>query len=341
MGLWQATRRRVRRWRMRRRLGCGLLTVVVGLLAAIGGGGCAPDPGDSVADLRIMVPNPPGSGYDITARTVASALDDAGIAPGVEVFHLPGAGGLVGAQRMRYESGNGQLLMLMGQGLVGSQWTSSAPVRLQDLTAVARLIEEPCVLVVTPDSPYQNLADLIEQWRRDPAAVAAGGGSLPGGPDHLVPMLLAREIGIPAPAVTYQRYDGGGELLAAILDRRIAFGVAGPSEYADQIASGQLRVLAVTGPDRVPGIDAPSLREAGQDVVFTNWRGLVAPPDLTQAERQALFDAVARLRDTPQWRSALATNGWHDAYLAGPDFARFLDAEVTRLNTVMTELGLG
>ena len=111
--------------------------------------------------LRLMVPNAPGSGYDITARTVATALDASGVARNVDVFHLPGAGGAVGLRRLVYERGNGALMMLMGLGMVGAQRAAPASATLADVTPVARLIEEPEAFVVTRDSPLAAMADLV------------------------------------------------------------------------------------------------------------------------------------------------------------------------------------
>ncbi|GIJ46179.1 C4-dicarboxylate ABC transporter substrate-binding protein [Virgisporangium aliadipatigenens] len=310
-----------------------LLAVAAVLLLAIDRGR------DPLAGLRVMVPNAPGSGYDVTARTLAKALEDAGLVRGVEVFNLPGAGGSVGVQRLVYERGRGSLLMLMGLGVVASEH-SGATAALRETTPIARLIQEPNMIVVTRDAPFRTLSDLVTAWREAPASVPVGGGSLPGGPDHLAPMLLARAIGVAPPTVRYERYDGGGELLAAILGKRVAFGVSGVGEYADQVRTGTLRVLAVTGPARVPGLDAPTLREAGVDLEFANWRGIIAPPGLHAEDARALRELVDRLVRSAQWRAALARNGWSDAYLGGPAFDRFLAQERARLDAVMSDLGL-
>ncbi|MEV1288645.1 tripartite tricarboxylate transporter substrate binding protein [Micromonospora sp. NPDC049679] len=315
--------------------------LAVGLTLVLAAAGCVSDsPAVDLPDLRIMVPNAPGSGYDVTARSAAKVLEDAGITRGVEVFNLPGGGGVVGLRRLGYERGNGRLMMLMGLGVVGSQAAAGARVTLQDTTPVARLIEEPSIVVVTRDSPYRSLGELVTAWRAAPAAVPVGGGSAVGGPDHLAPMLVAHAVGITPRRVSYRQYDGGGDLLAAILDKQVAFGVSGLSEYADQIASGQLRVLAVTSERRVPGIAAPTLREAGVDVVCTNWRGIVAPPDLAAPDLDRMRAAVARLHASPQWRAVLERYGWTDAYLSGNDFGAFMRAENERLDAVLGDLGL-
>ncbi len=287
-----------------------------------------------------MVPNAPGSGYDITARTVATALDMSKIRQGIEVFNLPGGGGMAGLQRMVYERGNGSLLMLMGLGLVGVQHTSQAAVTLNDVTPIARLIEEPEIVVVTPDSPMRTLADLMRAWAADPASLAVGGGSAPGGPDHLAPMLMAKAAGIAPTDVRYKQYDGGGALLAAVLSKQVTFAVSSLGEYAEQVDSGQLRVLAVTSGQASPGVDAPTLREAGLDVVFANWRGLVAPPGLSAANATSLLTLADRLHGSDAWRQAIASYRWTDKFLAGNDFGTFMRDENARVEQILAELGL-
>lgn len=300
-------------------------------------GGCARPGAGGGSDLRIMVPNPPGSGYDITARVLASALDAAGIARGVEVFNLPGAGGIVGLRRMGYERGNDRLAMLMGLGVVGAESTSGAEVRLADMTPVARLVQEPAILVVTRDSPYRTFDQLVAAWRATPSALAVGGGSSVGGPDHLAIMLVASAVGLAPSGVSYRRYDGGGDLLAAILGREVAFAMSGLSEYSDQIASGQLLALAVTSERPVDQVAAPTMRSRGVEVVFNNWRGLVAPPATDVTALRAL---VADLRTAAPWAAARARFGWTDAYLAGDAFGTFMRDETTRVAAVLAHLGL-
>ncbi|BCB78199.1 tripartite tricarboxylate transporter substrate binding protein [Phytohabitans flavus] len=307
--------------------------------AALAVGGCG-SRRSGPTDLRIMVPNAPGSGYDLTARTVAQALDAAGLVRDPEVFNLPGASGTVGLQRLVYERGNGDLLMLMGLGVVGAQLTERARATLGQTTPVARLIEEPALVVVPRPAPYRSFADLVAAWRADPGAMVAGGGSSPAGPDHLALMLTAKGVGIAPSRVRYASFDGGGDLLAAVFRGEVAFGVSGLGETADQVRSGQLRVLAVTSPARVPGVAAPTLREAGADVVFTNWRGLVAPPGLAAPARDTLRGTVERLHGSRPWQDCLSRNGWADAYLVGDAFGEFVEAETARITAVLSDLGL-
>jgi putative tricarboxylic transport membrane protein len=291
-------------------------------------------------DLRIMVPNSPGGGYDTTARTAAQVMDEENLTPPVEVFNLDGAGGTVGLARTVTEEGDGSLMMLMGLGVVGSVYTYKSDATLQDTTPIARIVSEPETIVVPADSPYDSLDELIKDWKANPKETPVGGGSSPGGPDHLAPHMLAQEVGITPSDVNYVTYDGGGPLLAALLGGEVKFGITGVGEIRDQIESGALKVLGVTSPERLPGLDAPTLKEQGIDLEFINWRGLVAPPGISDAQRDALIKLVEDLFKTKGWKQAMAKNGWTPALLTGQQFADYIKSENKRVADILGKLGL-
>jgi putative tricarboxylic transport membrane protein len=228
----------------------------------------------------------------------------------------------------------------MGLGLVGGVYTNKSEATLDQTTAVARLTEEPEVVVVNKDSPYQSFDQLLAAWKADPGKLSVGGGSAPGGPDHLAPMLIAKTAGIDPKQVNFVSYDGGGELLAALLGNQLAFGVTGPGEVKDQIDAGEIRALAVTSAEPMEGLDVKTLKEQGVDLEFTNWRGWVAPPELSDEDKQTLIDLATGMHDSQEWKDALAQNGWTDAFMVGDEYAAFLKAEDQRVADVLNELGL-
>ena len=293
-----------------------------------------------VSGLRVMVPNSPGSGYDQTARAATKAMEDAELAQTVEVFNVAGAGGTVGLQRLVNEEGNGDLLMQMGLGVVGAEFTNKSQATLAETTPIAGLIEEAEVIVVPKDSPYDDLKSLTDAWKADPGALPVGGASNPGGPDHLTPMLLAEEVGVDPKDVNYVPYDGGGELLAGILGQKLAFAATGVGEVAEQAKAGEVKILAVTSEEPVEGVDAPTLKEEGIDLTFTNWRGLVAAPGISEADKTELTELVTEMHDSPEWQQALEDNGWTDAFMAGEEFEAFLTSESERVQDVLSGLGL-
>ena len=290
--------------------------------------------------LQVMVPNSPGSGYDTTAREWVQVMEDEGIAESTEVFNLEGAGGTVGLQRLVNEDGNADMLMQMGLGVVGAQYSNQSEATLDQTTPVAKLIEEAEAIVVLADSEYKTLDDLVQAWSEDPGGTPVGGASNPGGPDHLTPMLLAEEVGVTPSDVNYVAYDGGGELLAGILGGDVAFAATGVGEVSEAAANGDVRILAVTSEEPVEGVDAPTLQEEGVDLTFTNWRGVVAAPGISDEERQRFVDAFTEMHDSDAWQQVLEEQGWTDSFVTGDEFTEYLQSESDRVEGVLSELGL-
>jgi|SRR5687768_9436630 putative tricarboxylic transport membrane protein len=328
----------MKQWKRLALTGAGALAVLAASACSengSGGGG-----GGGSEGLRIMVPNSPGGGYDTTARVAAKIMKDEAINNDVEVYNLEGAGGTVGLSRLVQSDGDGNHMMLMGLGVVGAVFTQASDATLADTTPIARLISEPEIVVVSAKSKYKELDALLDDWKADPGNFPVGGGSSPGGPDHLAPHLLADTVGIEPKDVNYVVYDGGGPLLAGLLNGEVKFGVSGIGEYKDQIDAGQLRVLAVTSAEQVEGFKAKTLMEQGVDLEFVNWRGLVAPPGISDEDKQKLIDTVTELHDSDAWAKAEAENGWTDAFATGDEFGDYIDEETKRVEDVLTELGL-
>ena len=316
--------------------------IVLAMIAALLLSACGVTRGEDsgLHRLRMMVPNSPGGGYDLTARTAVKVMEDEKITGRVEVFNVIGAGGTVAMARLINERGNGDLMMMMGLGVVGATFTNGSKARASNATALAKMVEEQEGILVPASSPFKTVADFIAAWKADPAKITVGGGSNPGGPDHLFPMETAKAAGVDPTKVNYVSYDGGGDLLTALLGNKIAAGTSGLGEYVDQIESGQVRVLAVSGDERVEGVDAPTLKEAGIDLTFTNWRGVLAPPDISDEDRDAMIKVLEEMHATDAWKEALVKNGWTDAFMTGQPFEDFLEEQDRRVETTLTDLGL-
>jgi len=321
--------------------GALLVTAGCGATAKQAEPGAGSGAGQPLTGIRFMVPNTAGGGYDTTARAAAKVMDETDVTKNVEVFNLAGAGGTVGLSRTVSEKVNGQLLMMMGLGVVGAQYTNKSEAKLDQTTPIAKLIEESGAIVVPKNSPYQSINDLVAAWKADPKAMAVGGGSSPGGPDHLLPMQLAQAVGINPKDVNFVSYDGGGELLPALLGSKIAFGASGFGEFLDQVESGQVRVLAVTSEKPIDALkDVPTLKDSGIDLVFTNWRGIVAPPEISDADKKVWIDALTKMHDSAEWKAELTKHGWTDAFVTGDAFGKFLTDQDKAVADILTKLGL-
>lgn len=297
--------------------------------------------GKAANGLQLMVPNAPGGGYDTTARTAAKVLESQKITGSIQVFNLPGAGGTVGLQRIVNEKSNGKLAMQMGLGVVGAAYTQKSKATLNETTPIAKLIEEAGAIVVPKDSPYKDINQLVKAWKANPKKFPVGGGSSPGGPDHLLPMQLAKAVGIDPKTVNYVTYDGGGELLPALLGNKISFGASGFGEFLDQVEAGEVRVLAVTSERPIEALkDVPTLKSSGIGLVFTNWRGIVAPPGISAADTKVWIDALTKMHESQAWKDEEKKRGWTDAFATGDEFASFLKQQDSDVATILKQLGL-
>jgi putative tricarboxylic transport membrane protein len=175
--------------------------------------------------------------------------------------------------------------------------------------------------------------------KADPAKVTWAGGSA-GGVDHIAVALFAKEAGADPTKINYIPFSGGGEALAAILGGKVTAGISGYGEFEGQVKAGKLRVVALTSPQRVQGVDAPTLKEGGINLDIINWRSVVAPPGLTPDQRQALIGAVDKMAKSKEWAEILKQKGWDDAYLSGDAFAAFMKEEQARVKEVLTSVGL-
>jgi putative tricarboxylic transport membrane protein len=313
--------------------------VLAGLLAA-----CGATRGDDSRDLKMLIPNSPGGGYDLTGRAAVRVMEDLDVTGGTfDVTNVIGAGGSVAMTDLMNRDGAGDVMMTVGLGVVGSLYSFANGNRLQDATPLAQLIEEYEGVLVPAGSRFTTIGQLADAWRADPRSVVVGGGSSPGGPDHLFPMQLADALDIDARDVRYITYDGGGPLTTALLGGKVQVGFSGLGEFEGQIASGDLRVLAVSGDKRldVKAVrDTPTLTESGIDLVFVNWRGVLAPPGISAERRAQLIRFLTKMHDSAEWQKALKANGWIDAFRTGAAFDRFLETQDRRVASTLDDLGL-
>ena len=188
-------------------------------------------------------------------------------------------------------------------------------------------------------SDIQTLDDLVAKLKADPGSVSWAGGSA-GGADHIMAGLIAKAVGVDPTKVNYIAFSGGGEALAAILGNQVTVGVSGLGEFQSQIDAGTLRLLAVSGEERVPGVDAPTLTEAGVDVALENWRMVAAAPDITPEQEAAITADIEKMVQSESWKKALADRGWVDRYSDGDTFRQQLSADIEATQAILKDIGL-
>jgi putative tricarboxylic transport membrane protein len=268
------------------------------------------------------------------------ALQAAGLASGVQVQNISGAGGTIGlAQFVTGKKGRGDAILVSGLIMVGAILTNEPPVSLEDVTPLARLSGEYEMIAVTTDSPIKSMADLVAKLKAEPGSVSWGGGSA-GGTDQILTGLIAKAVDVDPTKVNYIAHSGGGEALSSILGGHVTVGVNGVAELMPQVKAGKLRPLAVSSEARLAGLDVPTLKEQGVDVALTNWRGVMAPPRIRSADKKALAEMIAGMVKSDAWQETLKSRGWIDLYQPEEEFAAFLEEDQAQVAGILKEIGL-
>jgi putative tricarboxylic transport membrane protein len=309
-------------------------------LAALAAMGAVPLTARANANLKMMIPANPGGGWDTTGRALGKAMQDAGVAATVSYDNKGGAAGALGlAQFVNASKGDPNAIMVMGAVMLGGIITSKPAVNLSQVTPIARLTSEYNVFVLPAASPLKTMKDVVDQLKKDPGSVKWGGGSR-GSTEHIAAAMIAREAGVDPAKINYVAFRGGGEATAAILGGNVTIGGSGYSEFAEYITTGKMRAIGVTSDKRIKGIEVPTLKEQGINVVIGNWRGVYGAAGITPDQRKTLTELIVKATKSNAWAEALEKNGWTSALLTGPEFDKFVDDEFAGLRAIMAKSGM-
>jgi putative tricarboxylic transport membrane protein len=315
---------------------------LIAAVAAFGLAGPIAADGHKVLDsIHFLIPGGAGGGWDGTARGTGEALTNAGLVGSASYENMSGGGGgkAIGYLIENADSNHGTL-MVNSTPIVIRSLTGVFPHNFRDLTLVSGTIGDYAAMVVGKDSPINSMDDLIAAYDADPGSTAIGGGSVPGGMDHLVAAMVMEAAGKDALGVKYIPYDAGGKAMAALLSGEIAALSTGFSEAVDLANAGEVKIIGVTSDARVDAApDAMTMKEQGIDTTFVNWRGFFAAPGLPEDKLAMYQDAIAKMYETDEWEDVRARNGWVNIHNPGDDFLTFLESQEKVIGDLMKKLG--
>ena len=292
----------------------------------------------ALKNIDWTVPANPG-GYSLTSNAISDTLKAEGLLSEYTSTFKPGAGGSVGLGAFQEIKGKPEAALVVGIALTGGMYSNNSPLNLLSSTPIAKVLREYDAIVVPASSKYRTLNQLMDDLKAKPNSVAIAGGSK-GGIDHQVIGLLAQKAGIDPTKLNYVVFSGGPEVITSVLSNSTQVGISGSSEFAAFVASGKLRVLGVSSAKSLTGFKGKTFVSQGYDLVYGNWRGIMAPADISAADRLNFIKVIDIMHISPSWKAQLVKNNWDNEFAAGSAFKAFLEKHIPEINAVMKGLGI-
>ena len=235
-------------------------------------------------NLEFVAPGGAGGGWDMTIRTTAKILKDTGLVTNpMPVTNNSGGGGAVNLAHMQTKVGADDMILVYSSPLLLINLNGSTEYSYKDTTPLARLITDYGAFVVSKDSEYSSIKEVMDALKADPKSVKIGGNSSVGSMDHIQFLLMAKAAGVTQlNQIDYVSFQDG-TANAQILGGHVDILTTGLGDVSALLESGELKCLATTAPERVGEgslAEIPTCKEEGIDAVFENWRGLFGPKDM-------------------------------------------------------------
>ena len=288
--------------------------------------------------IRIIVPFTAGSATDLRARTVGEKLTAAWGQP-VIVENKPGAGGTIGAAQVAKSDPDGYTLLVVSTGHVvnpvmyaGIQYDT-----LADFAGVIPLANLPNALVVSANSPFKNVQDLIAAAKAKPGQLnfaSAGVGSA----THVN---TAKFLVASGSSATHLPFKGTPETITETISGRVDFMFTPVLASLPSIRDGRMRPLAVsTGKRNNSLANVPTVAESGlPGFEFNFWVGLLAPSKTPRDIVNKLNADVARIMQLPEVRERMANLGAEAMPMSPEQFDAYIKDEFNTLGAVMRAAG--
>lgn len=293
--------------------------------------------------VELIVPAGAGGSLDHVGRTFQKLWDDLKLVPtSSAVVNRSGGGHAVAYNFLNQQSGNPHFMSITSSTLHTSHINGRLKLSYRDFTPQAVMLTEYIAFAVRPESPLKTGKDLIESLRKDPASLSLAISSALGGTHHISfgQPLLSGKVDIKKARIV--AFNSTGEAIAALLGGHVDVLSGGAVQIAPHVASGRMRLLAVSSPQRLTGplASGPTWPELGYKGVFENWRGVISPGKIAP-EQVAYWDGVfSTIAASGEFKALADKNQWIVNYKNSAETTRFFEGEYADLKEVMDFLGL-
>lgn len=289
--------------------------------------------------ITLVIPFAAGGPTDMIARLMAEGMSR-DLGQPVAAENVTGAGGTIAAARVAASRPDGTTLLLHHIGLAAAATLyRQLPFSIERGLAPLGIVSHTgMTLVARPDFPATDLAGYMAQLRERGDALNLGHSGL-GGSNQLCGMLLQHAAGRSATTIVFR---GSAPAMTEMMAGRLDISCEQATVAAPFVRDNRIKGYAVTLPERIPGLDLPTTREAGVDLIMSAWHGIYAAAGtpveiqarLAQAMRAALREERLRMRYAETLTTVAAEAEVNPEY-----HARFLASEIARLRPLIVAAG--
>ncbi|WP_414079659.1 Bug family tripartite tricarboxylate transporter substrate binding protein [Xenorhabdus bovienii] len=294
---------------------------------------------------ECIAPAKPGGGFDLTCKLVqVSLLDSKTINTPMRVTFMPGGVGAVAynaivAQR---SAEPGTIVAFSGGSLLNLSQGKFGRYNVNDVRWLASVGTDYGMIAVRSDSPYKNLQDLMEEFKKDPTSIVFGAGASIGSQDWMKTALLAKEVGVDPRKMRYVAFEGGGEPITALLGNHIQAVSGDLSETLPYLSGDKIRVLAVYADKRLSGNLAriPTAKEQGYNLVWPIIRGFYIGPKVTDEHYQWWVATFNKLQQTEEFKKQRELRGLFEFNMTGKELDDYVKKQVAQYHELAKSFGL-
>jgi putative tricarboxylic transport membrane protein len=272
-------------------------------------------------DVTMVVPFSAGGGSDLSGRAMAAGLEKVQPDLTATVENRDGGSGAVGYSYFMSKQGDPNYVLATETALLALPLTQDVEFDHKTFTPIMKVGEDYTLMVVPQDAPYETCPDVVDAAKS--GRIVAGISGITG-LDNVVFKMTEQLTGAKFDRVPF---ESGSELTAALLGGQIDIGSLNPGEVIGQLESGDLKALCAFAPERYdyPELaDIPTAEEQGLDVSFAQYRGLLAPGGISDAEKQGWVEAAQKFAKSPAYDEYIETNYMQPKVAFGEEFDAYL-----------------
>ena len=288
--------------------------------------------------IELVVPTAAQGSTDLLARLVAKGLTEKGFGP-VQVRNMPGRSGALAAAYVAAAPPNGRTLLVAtpsSHGIASALERNLPYDPVESFTPIVRFASAPYLLVVKPERAANQVAFTEAAKLASGAWTYSSTGT--GGPHHLVGEFYFRKAGL---SLRHRPASGGAAALNMLQNGEVQVMLPAAILALPRIQQGQLKALAVTGPQRLAALpDVPTFNETGVQMDMVSWYGLMAPAGLPAEQAVKLANGVLSVLADPLIQKSLSDMAINVTAERGADFLATIKSEMSSWKSLVSDLGL-